>query len=154
MRNFIIIIALTITVGSFNKVCGENQNSEDWSSLVISYIKLDHSIDVEENAGLKQIISQLDYPEDAVQSAIKLWKRNERDFLELIWWRQSNRIVRTTILALFFTQSKMSTSNAPTFDLYIPKFSDVEKTQRQEELEFVLKNKERLNELIKKALNR
>lgn len=150
IKYFILIIFLGI-LGSNDIVYGSDQNNK-WSDLVVMYINTRCNESNKNFKGYKEIADQYSHPELAIHSAIDMWKSKEKESLELIWWHQDHRAVRTTILALFYTQSKMTTSNAPTFNSYMRKFSEKEKKQREEELKFVIDNKEYLKKLLNTAL--
>jgi len=107
-----------------------------------------------ENIGLKQHLNFIDFNQGNVDAVIEMWRRGKRDYLELVWWRQYDRITRIIILSLFYTQSKMTISNAPTFFDYLQRFSKEEILQREEELNFVVENKNRLKNLVNRAIQR
>jgi len=150
-------IALLLAVSFFMELnsfgfCNE-QNNFQWAGLVISSIEHSRPFKIDA-AGLKQSLVAIDFSQDGVDAAIEMWKRNEKDYLELVWWRQYDRTIRTVILSLFYTQSKMTTSDAPLFDSYLRKISEEERNQRGDEMDYVLKNEGHLKSLLTEALKR
>ncbi len=89
---------------------------------------------------------------DSVVAALALWQKGDRSTVELAWFKQNKRSVRVAILALFYAELKMNTSNAPDFDLSISKFREKDSKQRKEELEFVKENMRIFRPLVRKAL--
>jgi len=136
-------------------MCGDNVNSDndiysEAKDLLTNYEQVEYL----ELLALKQQSSGIDDPVNASNAIVELWKMKGYDLLELLWWKQENRTIRTIILALFYTQLKSTTSNFPSFNFYLHRFKPEEMKEREEELKIVLANKKKLAEFVEKALVR
>jgi hypothetical protein len=145
---FVPIILLFIFLAP-SVFCEEQDDS--WSAIVLSSIEKSKPVKME-TVGLKQTLVDIDFSQAGIDAAIEMWRRGKIEYLELVWWRQENRTVRTVILSLFYTQLKMTTSDTPQFKSYLRKFFDDERMQRSEELDFVFKNEKQLNQLLASVL--
>lgn len=90
--------------------------------------------------------------ENSVPALLDLWRNGERSLVELAWFKQTRRSTRVVALALFYTQMKMSASNAPDFKGAISRFTKDESAQRSEELRLVEENLAKYRKLLENAL--
>lgn len=83
----------------------------------------------------------------------KLWKLGQLQTVELAWWKQTDRVARVWILAMFYSQMRMDVSGAPDFEAASLRFDRSESADRREELKYVIANLDVLSKLVTPLLS-
>lgn len=133
-------IGLVIAILMFSPVCKGDELEQIWKEI--------ESINTVRKMGVAASLAQAKQLDGstAIPGVFELWSHKEKEIVELTWWKHENRVTRTFVLALFYTQESRKTRMD--FGWEIKRFEKEEREHRQEELAFVMKNIEKLRETI------